>query len=100
MDKIPRCNEESEKEINFLFKLMVGFFPSSNALISNQENFDFYKKTWIVGLNIAGIIKNCQLDMDLFTRGVKALPFFKSQYMPSLSQFVNMCFHGAEQCDS
>lgn len=89
-------NEETAKELNYLFSLMLGFFPSTKMTINCSEDFDFMKKRWAIGLKLAGIIDENGLNKDLFYTGINALAFFNNQYMPSLGQFVNMCFYGVD----
>jgi hypothetical protein len=90
------CSDEIAKEINYLFKLFMGFYPSMKSTIGCSEDMGFVKRVWIDGLKMAWIIQEEKLDKDLFYTGIQCLPFFNSQYMPSLGQFVNMCYNGMD----
>lgn len=94
------CSDEVAKEINYLFKLLMGFFPSTKNTLCSPEDMNFVKRAWLDGLKMAWIIKDGDLNKDVFYRGISCLPFFDSQFMPSLGQFVNMCYNGLESCDA
>jgi hypothetical protein len=94
------CSDEVAKEINYLFRLLMGFFPSLKSTVYTPEDMQFIKRVWLEGFKMAWIIKDGELDKDLFYRGIHCLPFFNSQYMPSMGQFVHMCFNGLESVDA
>lgn len=85
-------------EINNLFQLFMGYFPSTKSILSSKEDMGFVKAQWLRGLMVAGIVNadTYELNVSLFVKGISSLPFFNSQFMPSLGQFVHLCYEGID----
>jgi hypothetical protein len=92
--------DETRNEILNLLKNIAGLFPSAYSTIQETEGWYLLLDTWSDAFIQTNII-NSQgiLNMDLFNKGRKSLPFFNSQFMPSGPQFISLCFHGMEKND-
>lgn len=79
------------EQINALFSIMFGLFPSTYSVLKDEETINHAKKVWLDSFYLHGLVVDDRIDRDIFLKGLIETSKLTQQFMPSFGQFLNLC---------
>ena len=87
----------AQKLLTVFLVLFYCYYPSMHSIFKCLEDLEHVKRVWLNAFGTVGLIKDGGFDKDRLKKGLDALLFLNQQFMPSIGQFITLCFYEKEE---